>query len=454
MTVTYGHSGERTLNISRTAAIASLLFLFALAVRLLVPYAEWNLDGNHILQTVIYYTLQGAQAGGVKLRYWYQDNLYQWWLEAIYPVREFANPLTIVSFEQALLIASLLPKILGALNIALLFCLSILMGADRKTSLLISLAYAVTAQHVVLSSIVERQIISQTLLLISFLLVAAAPRTLYRRYATYGLALVVNVFGIVCYSPPIIFLPFLLAFMVSYEVQKYADARRRLNCCLAILGLFLLADLLVFIATGASVLSVLKQAIENFVLYADPGSQDEFSKIDKSLIVANVFWLFGHLFQWLPYYRSERFPEISFWAVALSAIVVAYCLYRATASLLVFRRYLNSGFGDFFGTASARLGILSAAFLTGVAFTLVVRHGNQTEFYIMPYTFILPVVAERLSHRRTNGGKTTVALSICVAFVFLTLLNHPYIGKSLQERNVYLETNADTILPWLLLKPE
>ena len=72
----------------------------------------------------------------------------------------------------------------------------------------------------------------------------------------------------------------------------------------------------------------------------------------------------------------------------------------------------------------------------------------------MPYTFIVPIVAERLSRQWTGGGKTTVALPVSVAFVFLTLLNHPYIGKSVQERNVYLETNAETILPWLLLKPE
>ncbi|QIB36615.1 hypothetical protein G3A56_02360 [Rhizobium oryzihabitans] len=430
---------------------AAILFFFALGIRLMFPYAEWNLDANHIMQTVIYSSLQGIPASGYSLRYWFQDNLYQWWLDAIYPVSDFARPLTATSMQKGVFVASMLPKILGALNIALIFSLSLTVSADRKISALVAAIYAITAQHLVMSTIVERQIISQSLLLISFLLVAAAPTRISVRYLTYGIAIAVNVFGVACYSPPIIFLPFLLAFIVTYEFRQQTDTNSRIKTIIALAGLYLVADLIVFLLTGASVLSVLKQAVVNFLFYANPASNDEFSKLDQSLITANALWFFGNLFQWLPYLREDNFSQISYWSFALSAVVVSYCLYCAAAAIIEFVATAAKKPSVIFTTGQTRIALFSAAFLTGIAFTLAVRHGNQTEFYIMPYTFILPVVAERLS---SSLAKATVALSICAVLVAATYLNYPFFGMSMEARNSYIASNADTILPTMILKPE
>ncbi|CUX59982.1 conserved membrane hypothetical protein [Agrobacterium genomosp. 5 str. CFBP 6626] len=451
MTVSDGHTDEKKLYVSKTVTTAILLFCFALAIRLLVPYAEWNLDANHIMQNVIYSSLQGIPASGYSLRYWFQDNLYQWWLEAIYPVREFASPLNAISMQKGVLVASLLPKILGALNIALMFSLSLAIGADRKVSALVAFIYAITAQHVVMSTIVERQIISQSLLLISFLMVATAPTRLSVRYLTYGIAIAVNVFGVACYSPPIIFLPFLLAFIVTFEFRQRSATKSRINAIIALACLYLVADLLVFLLTGASVLSVLKQAVVNFLFYANPTSNDEFSKLDQSLITANALWFFGNLFQWLPYLREDNFSQISYWSFALSAVVVSYCFYCATASIIEFVATIAKDPSLFFASRPTKIALLSAAFFTGIVFTLAVRHGNQTEFYIMPYTFIIPVVSERLSR---SLAKSIVALSICAVLIAATYLNYPFFGMSMEARNSYIASNADAILPTMVMKPE
>ncbi|MDO3442069.1 hypothetical protein [Agrobacterium sp. V1] len=433
--------------------IAGILFIFALAVRFSIPYAEWNLDANNILRAVIYSDLHGVQAGGVSMRYWYQDNLYQWWLGAFLPVKELASPVTATSLMQLLSVASLLPKILGALNIALIFCFSVSLGADRTASIIVSATYAITAQHVVLSSIVERQVLSQTFLIVSFLIASLASKDLGTRYMAYGLAIALNIFGVICYSPPVMFFPFLMLFILSLELEKHTASRDRIGAVLAILGLALSIDSLLYFMTGASILSVMIGSMKFFVMYADPGSQDEFSKIDEGLVIANITWLFGHLFQWLPYYRTDNFAEISVWAAILSCVVVMYCFYCAITAILPYKKHLDPGLFEFLGTSGARLGILSAAFLIGIALNLVVRHGNQTEFYIMPYTFILPVVAERFSRHRSESNVGLAVLCGISLLVALTVNGNPFIGASFQDRNSYIGQNASAILPTMTSRP-
>lgn len=421
------------------------LLFFSAIFRILTPFQEFSLDAGHILKRVIQTSLEGKQAGGALTRYWFQDNLFQLWLGWLLPVREFADPLTATSLQRAVLVVSLLPKLLGSVNVALIFILCVNLGASRLISCLLSMGYAVTAQHLIMSSIVERQVIAQSFLIASFVLPTISVNLVALRFVAYGASIAVNVFGIVCYSPPIIYLPFLLLFIISYEFQYRRTVRWAIFTVVLISAMTVFADTLVFGLTGSSAYHILHGAISNFMYYADPSSKDPFSRLDNEMLLLNVIWFFSHMLQWSPYLAPSTLYAVSIFPAILSAIMVISCLCVAFASFRLLLRENAQSWMDAFGSPNARICLLSAAFLAGLAFTLAVRHGNQSEFYVLPYTFIIPVMAYIYSKFDLPARLKVHSLSVWLLLLFLGFLDHPLIGENFSQRNQYIVDNWHSI---------
>lgn len=446
---TVAHLGDDPFT-RRDWIVAGVVVAVFVAAHIQKPFNEITLDAGWIGREVIVSLFVGAPAGFKSVRYWLSDYLFQIW------VRTFASqPISPNSPFPVVLhyfyVMSLLPKIAGAASLAVLYLTCRAHRLNRYVSLAAIVLLGASTHHWVMSSAVERQIVVQFFLLSALAVTLPSMAAEPLRHAQALAALSLIYLCPIVYSPAIIFTPFLLLLAFKNIYLERDSASMGVSKLVLFLVGFAVVNAIGKMLIGAHVLDILKGASYNLKHYGALESKDPFSAITPELILANVQGLFATMGVWLNYIRSGTNMAPYYGALAVSAafVVLAYVslgLAISNTSMALVKSVRATGVGPGFRAWAtgphASIFLLAAAVIVGVLFTLVVRHGNQMEMYVLPYTFLPLVVAwtaERYAGRGVLGSQTICAV-LAAILVMWNAFTFPFWNAGFTARNRHIVT--------------